>query len=354
MRQADHDANGGLLHASIRDVEIGQIGRPRRQSDDIMLGGIGDAIDLQAAVAEARRRMASGLQQGSLERLLQNLAAAHDGAVMLRAHRGEHLCEHWGRQRRVDVVSAADEISRRDRFAHTVVDTRRFRRIAKVEGEHAKPTAFRGVDLVGNPLRSPYTLRASPRGATSKRRLLPAPPPRPGDPVPSGPPNLRLSSRTYHAAADASREYRRADDHGEMRADKWIGMRDRCHVVLEAHIAFSARPQKDAGERGESRRIRAIQWIEQPVFPRQCDSHRQLDIEAGSQNAARPLRREGNRLEVLVEDRDPSPLQQLTDDRRKFELPGMQRNHDVGVSRKGNAGPGSKACPVVRIYAGIE
>jgi hypothetical protein len=43
--------------------------------------------------------------------------------------------------------------------------------------------------------------------------------------------------------------------------------------------------------------------------------------------------------------RDPSPLQQLTHDRRELELPGVQRIHDVGISRKGNAGPGAEARP---------
>ena len=68
-----------------------------------------------------------------------------------------------------------------------------------------------------------------------------------------------------------------------------------------------------------------VKGVEQPLFPRQCDGDRQLDVEAGSQNPTRPLRREGNRLEAPVEDRDPSPFQQLMYDRRELELPDVEQ-----------------------------
>ncbi len=55
-----------------------------------------------------------------------------------------------------------------------------------------------------------------------------------------------------------------------------------------------------------------------------------------------------------IEYRDPSPFHELAHDRRELELPGVQRDHDVHVSRKGQAGPGAKARPMIRVRCGIE
>jgi hypothetical protein len=127
-----------------------------------------------------------------------------------------------------------------------------------------------------------------------------------------------------------------------------------CDVALEVQRALSAGPQEDAGQRRKRGCIRAIQWVEEAVFPGQRGGDRQLDVEASSQNPACPLRCERNRLDGQVEHRDPSPFHELAHDRRELKLPGVQWDHDVRVPREGQAGPGAKARPMIRVRRGIE